>query len=175
MPPKRPPKTYQPPAWKQQREKQKQVQRWKTVGSYKKLLKREGAVQHAQLPAAAWSAAPEVSEDGATAERDGPSASVGAESSGGLDASVGGAAPAGKRKKSESAQALARKSFEVHQRDVEAERAEIRRAAAEVRQAKADAQKRRTELSAKFKKRTKRGQPVLSNQVDAILHKLGAS
>lgn len=177
MPPKRPPRTYQPPAWKQQREKQKQVQRWKTVGSYKKLLKREGAVQHAVPQAAAWSedsdtaqregpkwsAMPGTSEDSGTADRDGP------------DASVGGAAQAGKRKKSESAQVLARQSYEVQQRDVEAERAEAMRAAAEVRQAKADAQKRRTELSAKFKKRTKRGQPVLSNQVDAILQKLGAS
>ncbi|EOD08732.1 hypothetical protein EMIHUDRAFT_248969 [Emiliania huxleyi CCMP1516] len=92
--------TYVPPAWKQQRQKKKQVERWKT--------------------------------------------------------------------------ALARKSWEEQQREVEAAREEERRAHEERSQAVAAAQRRRAETSAKLKKRTRRGQPVLSNQVDVILQKLGA-
>jgi len=153
-------KTYQPAAWKQQREKHKQVEKWKTVSKYKQLLKREGGAEEpAPWAPSPWDAAgPSHSGDGsASGAAEAPAADTGS-----------------KRKKPASAQTLARQGYESKQRDVDAEREDAGRAAEKVRQAKLNAQKKRAEQSVKMKKRTRRGQPVLSNQVDAILQKLGA-
>ena len=59
---------------------------------------------------------------------------------------------------------------------VEAEqRADVQRQAAERRREQADAKRRRKEQTAKLQKRTKRGQPVLSNQIERMLSKLQQS
>ena len=63
----------------------------------------------------------------------------------------------------------AQKAWSKTKQDADAEKEEARRAAEERRQQIADSQKRRTDESTKLNKRTKRGQPVLSNQVDRLL------
>ena len=165
MPPRRPPKTYQPPAWKQAKEKQKKVERWKTIGSYKRLLKHEGGFERTQH------SGPSTEDTGAAGLAQ---AKLETAQPGSFERS-GEATSDRKRTKPLSAQEVARRNYELRQRDIEAEREAARQAADQVRQAKAAAQKRRVELTAKMKKRTKRGQPVLSNQVDAILRKLEAN
>ena len=52
------------------------------------------------------------------------------------------------------------------------QRADVQRQAAERRREQADAKRRRKEQTAKLNKRTKRGQPVLSNQIERMLAKL---
>ena len=54
------------------------------------------------------------------------------------------------------------------------QRADVQRQAADRRRELAEAQRKRKEQTAKLNKRTKRGQPVLSNQVDRMLAKLQA-
>ena len=54
------------------------------------------------------------------------------------------------------------------------QRADVQRQAADRRRELAEAKRKRKEQTAKLNKRTKRGQPVLSNQVDRILAKLQA-
>lgn len=149
------------PNWKAQSEKHKQVERWKVVGKYKKLLKREGA----DAPPAPWH---RVAGD------EGAESVVRHRAEDDIAARGAGSSARGARENQKSAQQLARQNYEVRQREVEAERAEAVRAEEERRRAKEAAQKRRVELSGKLKKRTRRGQPILSNQVDAILQKLGA-
>ena len=51
---------------------------------------------------------------------------------------------------------------------------DVQRQAADRRRELAEAQRKRKEQTAKLNKRTKRGQPVLSNQVDRMLAKLQA-
>ena len=54
------------------------------------------------------------------------------------------------------------------------QRADVQRQAADRRRELAEAQRKRKEQTAKLNKRTKRGQPVLSNQVDRMLAKIQA-
>ena len=83
-----------------------------------------------------------------------------------------------KKKPKAGADATARTSaleaaWQKRQR-VEAAEAEQRADVLRLRQLPAEAQRKRKEQTAKLNKRTKRGQPVLSNQVDRMLAKLQA-
>ena len=54
------------------------------------------------------------------------------------------------------------------------QRADVQRQAADRRRELAEAQRKRKEQTAKLNKRTKRGQPILSNQVERMLAKIQA-
>ena len=74
--------------------------------------------------------------------------------------------------KKHSAVKSARKQWEQKQEEVRLAREAEEAAKEQVLREKAAAKKRRADQHAMFKKRNKRGQPVLGNQVDALLEKI---
>ena len=134
-----------------QKNRRKKVDRWKEFSRYKSVLKGEG------LDRAGTAAAhPSTENPDAPAE------------------AAGSTTWRRKKRKGSSAQVSARQQWEKGQADADAEW-EAKRAAAEERERqRVEAQKRRAVQTAKLKKRTKRGQPVLGNQVEMLLGRIMA-
>ncbi len=124
----------------------RKVEKYKRYAQYKKALKEEEATRTAFAPG------------------EGEKAASGA----------AGAPPAqqqgqqqGKRRPKVHAAEAARRKWEWQQRDVEAEREATAAAEADRRREKVAARKRRGDQTRKLGRKTKRGQPVLANQVSA--------
>jgi hypothetical protein len=134
-----------------QKNRRKKVDRWNEFSRYKKVLQREGLARTGE-----GAAASQTSTEHADGEAQ-------AESTGTWRR---------KKRKGHSAQVGARQQWEKGQADADAEW-EAKRAAAEERERqRAEAQKRRAVQTALLKKRTKRGQPVLGNQVELLLGRI---
>ena len=138
--------------------KQRKVQKYRLFSQYKKALRDEAR------EAGSTSAPASSGERGAAPAFYAPHAQ--------LEATA--PAEGGKRrfKKKTSAAEVARKKWEQRQAEVQQER-EAAAAAKEQRQREIEAaRKRRSDQAAKLSKRTKRGQPVLGNQVEHLLARI---
>ena len=145
--------------------KQKKVAKYRLFSSYKKALRdeaRDAGSTSAPASSGHYGAAPDPYAKYAQQE----------------DAHGAAAAPAEdgerkfKKKKKMSAAEAARKKWEQKQVEVQAERdAAIARKEQRNREIEA-ARKRRSDQASKLSKRTKRGQPVLGNQVEHLLARI---
>ena len=140
--------------------KDRKVEKYKLWSQYQRALKSEGAVGGDSYNRGSESHSP---AEKSTSVQTWQSA---------VASSVDKAPQRPKKKQKMSAAAVARRKWEQEQVEVTAAREEAKAARAQVEREKAEARKRRSEQQAKYKKRTKRGQPVLGNHVDVLLQKI---
>ena len=160
-----------------QKNRTKKVRRWQEVSRYRAMLHRDGFTASSRSePAEADVEASEGDASADAAEAYGASAPDAS-----IQRSVAAAAPmelrvkhTGKRKKKEGAAAAARRQWLKDQEAVEAERQAAREAVAARKAAREQSRLRRARETAKMQKRTKRGQPVLGNQIEALLGRIQA-
>ena len=162
--------------------RRKKVERFKELNKYKALLKREGhakpdvgrlAAEAAQAEAEAVDAGPIDGHDtSGVLEPAQVVATQEGESENGVP-QKGKSNPSARQKF--NAQKWARKEWEAKEQQQQAAKQEAQRLAAEREAAREDARKRRRAESAKLNKRTRKGQPILGNQVEHILRKLERS
>ena len=154
-----------------QKNRTKKVRRWQEVSRYRAMLHRDGFTASSRSEPA--EADVEASEGDEAHHTSAPDASI--------ERSAAAAAPmelhakhTGKRKKKEGAAAAARRQWLKDQEAVEAERQAAREAVAARKAAREQSRLRRARETAKMQKRTKRGQPVLGNQIEALLGRIQA-
>tara|TARA_B110001452_G_scaffold225643_1_gene199675 strand:+ start:372 stop:824 length:453 start_codon:yes stop_codon:yes gene_type:complete len=130
------------------------VARWKAIGKFKKAQKREEREE---------SAAPGSTPAGLRLPSELPEQ---------LRRPLKKPKPSGDAPQSAEAAAWnSRQRLEAKQAE---ERAEAQREAAERQRQQKEVKRRRAEQTAKLNKRTKRGQPILSNQIERMLGKIQA-
>ena len=149
--------------------KDRKVEKYKLWSQYQRALKSEGEPTMGGGPSHNRGAGSHASaEDSTSADR----LSGNSQWQGAAASSEEGAPRRHRKKQKSSAAAVARRKWEQEQTEVTRAREEAEAAKAEVERQKSEARKRRSDQQAQYKKRTKKGQPVLGNQIDVMLEKI---